>query len=172
MLAADATRTGSPRFRADRLRDRAHGHALLGDRVHDRHAAFERQPEDARGVGAVHGGPAVGPVAHVAGDAPVARDGDQHGDEPRVARAVDGRRQAHDRRADPARRQGERRLRVDGARMRPAAGSSSSVPTRPGASPRIPEAITSGLPESSPPRVSIACRSVPAASSMRVKSWT
>jgi hypothetical protein len=55
-----------------------------------------------RGIEPVHGGPAVGPVADVAGDALVAGDADQGRHEAVVAVAVIGRRKSHDRRADAA----------------------------------------------------------------------
>src|SRR5207249_4527908 len=68
---------------ADHLGDVADRHALVAHRVEPgpRRGLFRRQAEQVRGVQYVHRGPAAGPVAGVAGDARVAGDGDQAGDE-------------------------------------------------------------------------------------------
>ena len=104
--------TGTSRMPADHLGDGADRHALVGDRVQrrSRRRRLQREAEQARGIEPVHGGPAVGPVADVAGDALVAGDVDQRRDEAGVSVTVHRRRQSHDRRADAARREGERQL--------------------------------------------------------------
>ena len=60
-----------------------------------------------RGVEAVYGGPALGAVADVAGDALVAGDADQGCHEAIVSFTVIGRSQSHNRRANAAGREGE-----------------------------------------------------------------
>ena len=64
---------------ADHLGDGADRHAFVGDRVQrrPRRGLLHGQAEQVRGVEPVHGGPAVGPVAEVAGDALVPGDADQ-----------------------------------------------------------------------------------------------
>ena len=161
---------------ADHLGDVADRHALVGDRVQrrSRRGLLQRQAEEARGIEPVHGGPAVGPVADVAGDALVAGDADQGRHEAVVSVAVNRRRKSHDGRADAAGSEGERHLRIGQPGRRTAAQSaaagsgpcpSRSVATRPGASPSVPEAMTNGRsePASASPKVSTARRSASAA---------
>src|SRR5260221_433391 len=90
------------------------GHALIGDRVQprSRRGLFQRQAEQVRGVEPVHGGPAVGPVADVAGDARVAGDADQGRHEAVISFAVHRRGEPHNGRADAAGSEGERHLRI------------------------------------------------------------
>ena len=88
----------------DHLGDLADRHAFVGDPVQNRsgRGRLQRQAEEPRGIEPVHGGPAVGPVADVAGDALLACDVDQGGDEAVISVVVNRRRQSHDRRADAA----------------------------------------------------------------------
>ena len=69
--------SGQVEMAADHLRDRFDRHALIGDGMESRtrRGFFESQAEQAGGVKPVHGRPAVGPVADVAGDALVASYG-------------------------------------------------------------------------------------------------
>jgi len=81
---------------ADGLRDVAGGYAVFRDGVQARAGRGLRQPkrDEARGIGPVHGGPPVGPVARVAGDALFAGHRGDDRDEPVVASTVHGRRKA------------------------------------------------------------------------------
>ena len=162
---------------ADHLGDVADRHALVGDRVQrrSRRCLLQREAEQARGVEAVHGRPAVGPVADVAGDALVAGDADQGRDEAVVSVAVVGRRKSHDRRADAAGGEGRARTRrsptesADRRPMRPRPRRSRARPARspraPVRRPSVPEAMTNGRsePASASPMVSTARRSASAA---------
>ena len=96
---------------AHRLGDGTEGHAFVCHRVEDRAGggSLDGQAGQAGGVGAVHGRPAVGAVAHVSGHAPLAGDADEGGHEPVVAVAVDRRGEAQHRRADARARQGQRK---------------------------------------------------------------
>src|ERR1035437_648399 len=96
----------------DYFGDVADRHALVGDRVQRRscRGVLQRQAEEVRGIEAVHGGPAVGPVADEAGDALVAGDADNGRHEAVISVAVIRRGESHDRRADAARSEGEHQL--------------------------------------------------------------
>ena len=100
---------------ADDRGDVAERHALVADRVQARACGrgLQGQPEQARGIEPVHGGPAVGPVAHVGGQALRAGDADQGRDEAVIALAVHRRRQAHRRYAHAASGEPERDLLGD-----------------------------------------------------------
>ena len=100
---------------ADDLGDVAERHALVADRVQPgaRGRGLQGQPEQARGIEPVHRGPAVGPVAHVGGQALGAGDADQGRDEAVIALAVHRRRQAHGRDAYAASGEPERDLLGD-----------------------------------------------------------
>jgi hypothetical protein len=75
---------------ADRLGDGADRHALVRDPVQyrSRRSLLQRQAEEVRGIEPVNGGPAVGPIADVAGDALLAGDADQGRDEAVISVAV------------------------------------------------------------------------------------
>jgi AcrR family transcriptional regulator len=96
---------------ADDRGDVPERHALVADRVQARARGrgLQGQPEQARGIEPVHGGPAVGPVAHVGGQALHAGDADQARDEAVIALAVHRRRQAHRGNAYAARSERESR---------------------------------------------------------------
>ncbi len=117
--------TGRLEMAADHLGDVADRHALVGDRVQrrSRRRLLQREAEQARGIEAVHGGPAVGPVADVAGDAFVAGDPDEGRHEAVVSVAVIRRRESHDRRADTAGGEREGELRGFPSGLRTAAES-------------------------------------------------
>ncbi len=90
----------------DGLRDLPERHALVADAVQDRPGgrAFSRASTNSRAASEpVDGGPAR--VADVAREPRRPRRRDVGGDEPGVARAVDGRRQPQHRRADPGLRE-------------------------------------------------------------------
>ena len=159
---------------ADRLGDLTDGHALVGDCVEGRarRRVFQRAAEQARGVEAVHGRPAVGAVADVAGDALVAGDADDRRHEAVVAVAVHGggSRTTDERtpRSASERSSSEVSQRVRGPSPDgPAPGScpSRSVASVPARRRGFPEAITSGRsePASASPKVSMAWRSAVAA---------
>jgi hypothetical protein len=76
-----------------------------------RRGLLQRQPEEVRGIEPVHGRPAAGAVAEVAGDALVAGDADQGRHEAAISIAVHRRREPQDGRADAARGEGERQQR-------------------------------------------------------------
>ncbi len=59
-----------------------------------RRSLRESKRDEARGIGPVHGGPPVGPVSRVAGDALLAGHRGDYRDEPVVAGSVHGRREA------------------------------------------------------------------------------
>src|SRR5580693_9183854 len=87
---------GKPEGAADSLRDIARGYALFRDSVQASAGRSLREPkgDEARGVGPVHGGPPVGPVSGVTGDALFAGHCGDRRDEPVVAGSVHGRREA------------------------------------------------------------------------------
>ena len=125
-------------------------HALVGDRVQhrSRRRLLQRQAEQARGVEAVHGGPAVGAVADVAGDALVAGDADQGGHEAVVAVAVHGRARAARPTSGRRGRRARARPRCVGAAARRARRRRGAVRPRsrrgPARARATPEAITNG----------------------------
>jgi hypothetical protein len=63
---------------------------------------FEDEAVEFRGVEAMDGGPGVGSVANVGGEALFAGEGDEVGNEAVIALAVDGRGEAHDGDVDAA----------------------------------------------------------------------
>src|SRR5689334_2315115 len=75
---------------ADGLRDVAGGYAVFRDGVQAGagRGLRESQGDEARGIGPMHGGPPVGPVSRVAGDALFAGHSGDDRDEPVVAGAV------------------------------------------------------------------------------------
>jgi hypothetical protein len=81
---------------ADGLRDLPGGYAVFRDGVQSGTGRSLREPEcdEARGIGPVHGGPPVGPVSRVAGDALFAGYRGDYRDEPMVTGSVHGRREA------------------------------------------------------------------------------
>ena len=81
---------------ADGLRDVAGGYAVFRDGVQASagRSLRESQGDEACGIGPVHGGPPVGPVSRVTGDALCARRRGDRRDEPVVASSVHGRRKA------------------------------------------------------------------------------
>src|SRR5580693_2961737 len=87
---------GKPEGAADSRRDIARGYALFRDSVQASAGRSLREPkgDEARGVGPVHGGPPVGPVSRVTGDALFAGHRGDRRDEPVVASSVHGRRKA------------------------------------------------------------------------------
>src|SRR3984885_15742850 len=89
---------------ADYLGDLARRHALVGDGVEHRAAGtlLQRQAVQSGGIQPVARGPAIGPLADVAGHALAPGDLDQERDEPVIALAVDRGAGPHDRRADAA----------------------------------------------------------------------
>ena len=115
----------------DRSRDLEHRDALLGDAVQRRAGRRrpQREPEEARRVEPVDGGPAIGPAADVGRDAVGAGDVDQLRDEAVVALTVDRRGKPEQRSAHAALRERERGL-VGGDAVdppEPGRGESSSV---------------------------------------------
>ncbi len=117
---------------SDHLGDPSDRHAFLSDRVERRsgRGLLQCQAEQPRRIEAVGRRPAVGPVAHVARGAPVARDADQGRHEAVVPVPVTGRWKAHDRGADAVRSEGERDLRraQPGQRPPPSAAAAGSDP--------------------------------------------
>ncbi len=81
---------------ADGLRDVAGGYAVFRDGVQASagRSLRESKSDEARGIGPVHGGPPVGPVSRVTGDALFAGHRGDRRDEPVVASPVHGRREA------------------------------------------------------------------------------
>ena len=114
---------------ADGLGDRLRRHALLGDGVQAgaRRRLLEPEPDQPRGVRAVHGRPPVRAVADVRRDALLAGHADDVGDEPVVARRR--ARSARSGRSPRARR--GRRSRARGSRSRRAARRGRGTATGP-----------------------------------------
>ena len=114
---------GQVQVPADDLGDVKERHALVIDPVQPRArgCCLQGQPEQVRGVQPVHGGPAVGPLAHIGRQALRASDADEGRDEGVIALAVHRRRQAHhrDAYAAPGQRQ---RHRFGDARIRRVVG--------------------------------------------------
>jgi hypothetical protein len=81
---------------ADGLSDVAGGYAFFRDGVQAgaRRSLGEPESDEARSIGHVHGGPSVGPVSGVTGDALLAGHRRDHRDEPVVAGSVHGRGKA------------------------------------------------------------------------------
>lgn len=149
----------------DLLRDALDGDGAFAGAV--QHAAggslLQRQPEEAGGVEAVDGRPAVGAVADVGGDAVPARRRDERRDEPVIARAVHGRRESNDAGRTPCsanpRQAGSPGIRK--AATESGSGPSCSAATRPALITSVPDVLTNGLPDpaSAWPSASIAARS-------------
>ena len=169
--------TGQVQAATDGLGDLPGRDSLVGDRVQGGpgRRLLDGEPEEAAGVQAVHGRPARGAVAGEAGDPLGPRDRDQGRHEAVVTVAVVGRSQPHDARTGCRARRSSTSARHwpsagpdrEPPPVRPAArrGRPARWPARPGARPRVPEAMTSGrsVPASASPKVSIARRSASAA---------
>jgi len=99
-MTLDVTRgdrgDGQAEGAADGLRDVAGGDAVFRDGVQASagRSLRESKSDEARGIGPVHGGPPVGPVSRVTGDALFAGHRGDRRDEPVVASSVHGRRKA------------------------------------------------------------------------------
>jgi hypothetical protein len=89
-------RDGKAEGAADGLRDVAGGYPVFRDGVQASAGRSLREPQsdEARGIGPVHGGPPVGPVPRVAGNAFLAGHSGDRRDEPVIARSVHRRREA------------------------------------------------------------------------------
>ena len=94
-----------PQVLSDDLGDVPKRHALFTDPVQSRagRGGFQGQPEQMRGVKAVHGGPSVGPTAHIGRDTFRASDADENRDKTMITFAVHRRWESHHRDAHAAR---------------------------------------------------------------------
>ena len=110
-----------PQVPSDHLGDLADRNAFVADRVQGRprRRQLHREAEEACGIRAMDGRPAVDAVAQVAGHTLVACDVDQRGDESMITSAVNRRRETEHRRANPARRERQRVVRIGQPGMHP-----------------------------------------------------